>query len=224
MPWKSNFEMVYIHAHLLFNSSHFLHPLYLKHFVYFIALVHICYTKSVFSFEVLQQSDAGTCFLCVSQYRVMYHFVLQSPYLYMTTNMFCICIVLIWVLWVSFIFDLTISLVQHALGWLQGFFPACIFFTFLQWYICQQTTMCCWMLLENSPWGFSFFFICTSSIKLVIAVAFLSIIIPASIFNHSFSYVDYQFRICITLSLRILRLQWFKKPHREVTCFSNCGF
>lgn len=162
MSWKSDFEMVYIHVYLLFNSSHFLYPLYLKHFVYFIALVHIRYAKLVVSFEVLQQCDAGTWVLCVSRCRVMYHFILQSPYLYMTTNMFCICIVLIWVLWMSFIFDLTCSAYP---GMATRFFPACTFFTFLQWYICQQTTMGCWMLLENSPWGFSFFFICNFSIK-----------------------------------------------------------
>lgn len=67
IPWKSDFEMVCIHVHLLFNSSHFLHPLYLNHFIYFVALLHICHTESVFSFELSQHSDARTWFpLCLT--------------------------------------------------------------------------------------------------------------------------------------------------------------
>lgn len=224
IPWKSDFEMVCIHVHLQFNSSHFLHPLYLNHFIYFVALLHICHTESVFSFELSQHSDAGTWFpLCLTvQSHVALHptkpiFVhdyehvlhLQRADLSAMNVPRC---------WSDHITHLTYPGVTTSL------FPACTFFTFLQWYICQQTIVRCWMLLENSPWGFSFFFICNFSIKLVTDVAFLSIIIPDSIFNHSLSSAEHQFWICVILSLEFSYCSSLRNPTGRWRAFQTEGF
>lgn len=214
----------FIHVHLLFNSSHFLHPLYLNHFIYFVALLHICHTESVFSFELSQHSDAGTWFpLCLTvQSHVALHptkpiFVhdyehvlhLQRADLSAMNVPRC---------WSDHITHLTYPGVTTSL------FPACTFFTFLQWYICQQTIVCCWMLLENSSWGFSFFFICNFSIKLVTDVAFLSIIIPDSIFNHSLSSAEHQFWICVILSLEFSYCSSLRNPTGRWRAFQTEGF